>query len=867
MEVSDLGGSWSIASTDGEYRLQATMPGSLFAELESRGEFGERGISYRENNRRCLEVADREFVFTREFELPPSWRREGRKLFIEADGLDTLATLYLNGAEIGRAANMHRRFRFELRPSLLEERNRLEIRFGNALQHCRDEWPRRSLWHAYDTSPDIAFPGFNAIRKSHCSFGWDWGPIVPDVGIWRGIRLVAYEGIALAEPRIVQHHSGQDGNRSVALEIRAEFERFDDEALQWSATLIDPQGRSRPIALDAEGVGEILVADPELWWPNGLGAQALYRLELAALRDGRCLQARSVSLGLRSLSVRRERDSWGESFEFVVNGLSFFARGADWIPEDLALARVGRDRTERLIADAAQANFNCLRVWGGGVYPSDDFYDLCDRYGLVVWQDLMYACALYDVADPSFRENMVEEVRDNLRRIRYHASLGLICGNNEMEWGFVEWGLDKAPAASKSEYLLQYQELFPSIVKELCPDVFYWPASPSSGGDFDDPNSPDRGDCHFWAVWHGNQDYAEYRRHYFRFMSEFGFESFPSMKTIESFTLPEDRNVFSPVMEDHQRCVGGNAKILAYAAKYFRAPGDLGQAVYLSQVSQVEAQRAGIEHWRRNRGRCMGSIYWQLNDNWPVASWASIDSEGRWKLLHYAVKKAYAPLLLSSFVKDTPVRTAAERRGLALPATSGHYDAPPAVVELHLSNENAAPVAGRLSWELVSLDGEELRSGQSAIEAGAFSSALAETLDFQDLVQGRELPRNAVLAYRAIMAGGEILDGFQVFLPYKALDIRKPRISIEPILGEAMDGASSGRRLVKLSSDRPAFFVTLEHPELDLIFSDNGFFLDGRHPLIVEIVAARNGREKLKAIPEGIEASLAVSSLADAFAR
>ena len=302
--------------------------------------------------------------------------------------------------------------------------------------------------------------------------------------------------------------------------------------------------------------------------PSGLGEQPLYTLDFKLLDDEDAIDDHSIRIGLRTLTVEQEKDEWGQTFNFLCNGVSVFARGANYIPEDVFLNRNGSYTTEHLIKDCANANYNFFRVWGGGVYPSDKVFDLCDEYGLIVWQDMMFACAIYDTRNDEFMENVKHELRDNLRRIRHHACIGLICGNNEMEWAFEEWGLNPTKE-ERAEYLKQFQFVLPEIVKETCPELFYWPSSPSSGGNFENPNDPGRGDCHYWDVWHGNKDFSDFKNHYFRFMSEFGFESFPSMKTIRSFTKEEDLNIFSPIMEEHQKCVGGNGKILTYISKYF----------------------------------------------------------------------------------------------------------------------------------------------------------------------------------------------------------------------------------------------------------------------------------------------------------
>ncbi|NQV02827.1 MAG: glycoside hydrolase family 2 protein, partial [Bacteroidia bacterium] len=546
------------------------------------------------------------------------------------------------------------------------------------------------------------------------------------------------------------------------------------------------------------------ICDPELWWPNGLGSQPLYKVSCFLVykeedEDNTVIDEWSNMIGLRTLTVDQHADDWGETFQFLVNGTAIFARGANYIPEDVYLTRTSREKTEKLIRACCEANFNCIRVWGGGVYPDDYFYDLCDQYGLIVWQDCMFACAIYDIKNDNFLADISAEIRDNLLRIRHHASLGLICGNNEMEWFFTDYDTFFQTKEHEYEYLKQYHMAIPAIVEEVCQEVFYWTSSPSSGGYFDKPNDPDRGDCHYWAVWHGNKDFIEYTKHYFRFMSEFGFESFPSMKTIAAFAEVEDMNIFSPVMEDHQRRIGGNGKILNYIARYFRYPKDLDSLIYVSQLSQSEALRHGIEHWRRNRGRCMGSIYWQLNDNWPVASWSSIDYYGRWKSLHYMVKRAYHNTLISC--SDNGDDT----------------------VGIWLSNENSTEIEGELEWQLVTLLGDILEQGSTEVkagEAGAFTSKQLLELDCKPLqIQGDGYgtpERECMLFFTFITAGGEKFYGSHCFAPWKSLSLQNPGLTAAV---ESRDDAI----VVMIEAQYPALFVELDLAGGDCIFSDNYF--------------------------------------------
>ena len=430
---------------------------------------------------------------------------------------------------------------------------------------------------------------------------------------------------------------------------------------------------------------------------------------------------RELRIGLRTLTIHREKDEWGESFCHCVNGVDVFAMGADYIPEDNLLPRVNRERTRRLLEDAAAANMNAIRVWGGGYYPEDYFYDLCDEMGFLVWQDFMFACAAYDFTE-EFEANLRAEFTDNIRRLRHHASLALWCGNNEIE-SFVPYGMWVDNKKLIADYIKLYEYMLPKLVKEEDPQTFYWPSSPSSGGSFDEPSADNRGDNHYWAVWHGLKPFTDYRNHLFRYASEFGFQSFPCMATIESFTEPGDRNLYSYVMEKHQRNASANGKIAEYLSQTYLYPSTLDTFVYASQLLQAQAMQYGVEHWRRHRGQCMGTLIWQLNDCWPVTSWASIDYYGRWKALHYYEKRFFAPVLVSceeegTLTQDTNVN--AEPFPLKKSA------------RLNVCNESRQEFRGTVRWSLRRPDASVIREGSAEVTVPALSAVWLDKLDFDD---------------------------------------------------------------------------------------------------------------------------------------
>ena len=628
MEKLNLCGIWTMTGEDGR-SFPSEVPGSVLKTLLDRGAIPDPFDGLNEFAA-CEETRQR-WCFERTFRVPEA-AAETAEADLVFDGLDTLATVELNGQAAARTDNMHRTWRIPVGKLLRAGENRIRVSFDPAMDYVEK---------AAEENPEVTYPGGSSLkgtgflRKAHYMFGWDWGPRLPDAGIWREARIEFYDS-RLEDIRVHQKHETGRVKLEVLVQTGAE-EAF--------LELTDPEGSVIAGTQTAPGEPAVLtVEQPELWWPNGLGGQPLYTLKVTAMTGGRAEDERILRLGLRTMTVLRTPDEWGESFAMCCNGVPFFAMGGDYIPEDNLLTRMNREKTRKLLQDCRDCCFNSIRVWGGGVYPDDNFFDLCDEMGLVVWQDMMFACNTYKLSD-AFRESVVREAEDNLRRIRHHASLGLISGNNEMETAWLNWGEVK----DQPEYLKQeYLELFEHLLKETCereaPDIFYWPSSPSSGGGFDDPDSLDRGDVHDWSVWPGRKPFSDFAERFPRFCSEFGFESFPCMDTLRSFVHDErDMNPFSRVMESHQKCLSGNATMLFYLSQTLRYPFSMEKLVHASQWLQAEAMRAGVEHWRRNRGRCMGAIFWQINDCWPVASWAAIDSAGRWKALQYRARRFFAP--------------------------------------------------------------------------------------------------------------------------------------------------------------------------------------------------------------------------------
>ena len=797
MQIQLLNGSWRMRQCGLDVWHDAVVPGSVYADLMRDGTMPDP--FWRENELQFFELMKNSFEYTRTFTVDASMLKHPR-VVLRCFGLDTLAHVTVNGVSVGDADNMHITWGFDVGAVLHEGENTITVVFDSPINYCLAEYKKRPCWGSTD-----AIPGFGHLRKPHMMFGWDWGPRLPDAGIWRDIRLEGIDAARLESVRVDQCH--EDGR--VTLTLHPDIDG-DAAACTLEAKLTAPDGTVIPFEN-----GTAVVENPQLWWPNGYGDQPLYTVEARLLADGAEQDVWTRRIGLRTLSVSREKDEWGEEFCHIVNGVKVFAMGADYIPEDNIYPRITPERTRRLLEDAKLANFNAIRVWGGGYYPDDFFYDICDELGLMVWQDLMFACSFYDLT-PAFDRSIRLEAEQNIRRIRHHASLALICGNNEMEQ-FMALGeyvlthdFPEVPRYSRentrrshvADYIKMFSYILPAVAQKEAPQTFWWPSSPSSGGDFDNPQDPDRGDVHYWDVWHGEKPFTEYRKFFFRYASEFGFQSFPNLPTVETFTEPRDRNVFSRIMERHQRNTAANGKILSYLSQTFRFPDSFDHLLYASQLLQAEAIRYGVEHWRRNRGRCMGAIIWQLNDCWPVASWASIDSLGRWKALHYAAKRFFAPVMLSVH----------EEGELSQNPKINEFHPEPIErsARMNIANESRRDIRGTVTWALRTPDGKAVKEGSFEVDVPALTSVWLDKLTFDDAST-----TGHYFSCELTVDGEVISRSTALFCAPKHFEFADPQLKA----GE--DGDT-----VTVSASAYARSVCLESDDPDLLLEDNYFDLN-----------------------------------------
>lgn len=834
-----IGDNWQMRRVgDAEFQA-AVVPGSVYTDLLRNGSMEDP--FFKDNEDKALKLMEEDYEYMTVFDCAAGIL-DSHRVVLRFDGVDTIADIYLNGTHIGAPENMHRVWEYEVKELLEEQENELRVVFHSPLKFIEEAF-KVSQTHGSEDAMD----GFVNIRKAHCMFGWDWGAHLPDAGLYRPVTLLGVGAARIDSVYVTQEHA--DGEVVLSFEVDVEgcdeldgcdcdfdiagsadmydfdmgydpdfgepedstYDQGDVYAmdgaelagpargLHYCVKITDPNGEVRIVDGSPDSV---TITDPMLWWPNGYGEQYLYTVEVSLLFEDEVLDVWTRRIGLRTMTVNTEKDEWGNKFATQVNGVDIFAMGADYIPEDHLLGRVTPQTTRTLLEKCKWANFNAIRIWGGGYYPEDWFYDICDELGIVVWQDFMFACAVYDLT-PEFEENIREEFIDNVKRLRHHASLGLWCGNNEMEDFVNQRNSWVTKPQEVRDYLFMYERIIPEVLREYDPQTFYWPSSPSSGGSFDDPQDPNRGDVHFWQVWHGNAPFTEYRKYFFRYLSEFGFQSFPTMKTIEQISDdPADYNIFSYVMEKHQRNGSANGKIMNYMQQTYRYPSEFQTVLYASQLLQADGIRYGVEHFRRNRGRCMGAIYWQLNDCWPVASWSSVDYCGRLKALHYYAKRFFAPLMISC-----------EEQGMmsAGKDMNHQYFEFEKSIRLNVANETRQDEKVTVRWALRNPKAEILQSGEQELTVPALTSVWMDKVEFPDVDMFSEYISYELLKDGEVISGGTVNFSYPKYFKYE-----NPNLTYE-VNGDE----------ITVKADVYAKSVEILNENEDLILSDNYFDMNG----------------------------------------
>jgi len=806
-EIS-LNGKWKLINKERNINSEVDVPGSVFYEL-IKGNFIENPF-YGTNEEGVKWVYLDKWLYEKSFSLNGEQLCK-KNIELVFYGLDTYSEIRLNGSFILKTDNMHRTYRIELndnrRKFLKVGENTLQVHFDSnvlkAQEYLKKMNYNQKMFEEYQ--PGYALPGVEAIRKSYYSFGWDWGPKLPDIGIWRNVELKIFDSQCIYNVYIKPEILFDDDSSRVLkafFEIDVDLRRPNSENEWLMFRIFDPDGNliKEHKARDRENGLNIEITDPKLWWTHDLGEQNLYKIEVLLMYKDANIQKKSYKAGLRKIDLVRREDRWGETFYFKINNIPIFAKGANWVPVDNFIQR-GREKKlyENLILDAKRANMNMLRVWGGGLYEDDRFYDLCDESGILVWQDFTFACKPTP-DDEDFVDNVKREVEDNIIRLRNHPSLCIWVGNNEIEEGWLYWKFDELCPDLKKNYVDTFEKIIPELVNKFDGIRPYWPSSPSSGGNFDDPQSPNRGDSHFWDVWHASKPFSSYKKFNSRFMSEFGFESFPDIKTVKMFCPADQMEMFSEVMLSHQKNPSGNEKILKYMKDRFAIPDRFWKKIIVSQITQGEAIEFGVEHWRRNRNEnhCMGALYWQLNDCWPVASWSSIDYFGRWKALHYMAKRFFNPMLVS-------------------------VDDEKNLVRIWVTNDSKEEFRGLLRYEIFNFDGDKISENSEIIYSKKLESEIIKEFDLKEL----NLNKEEIIIFNSLedSSGKEVYRGAKFFRTPKSIPLTDPKISF------SMEGESK----LTVRTEENSLFVFLYSDKHDFICSDNYFHMRKNEKRIVEV--------------------------------
>lgn len=829
-EMIEISENWIFSENQANQWMDAAVPGCVHTDLIQNGVIEDPFFRLNEHSVQWVDKKD--WVYKTQLDVPPTFLKKQR-IVLEFKGLDTYADVFLNDQLILEADNMFREWEVDVKNTLQPGSNELKILFHSPVNTALDKYdnyPHRILTSDNDLAKIGQVPGEKAVsphvRKAQCHFGWDWGPRLVSSGIWKPICLKAWNGARITDVRIIQNSLEND-----LAQLTGVFEIESEEPVTASLSLeVNGSVLTTRETEIRKGVHEyelsFEIKEPRRWWTNGLGDAYLYNVSgILESTEGR--QQISHKIGLRTVEVVRDKDEEGTSFLIKLNGHPVFMKGANYIPSDAFLDRVSPEKYEKIILTAKESNFNMLRVWGGGIYEKDLFYDLCDKHGILVWQDFMFACNMYP-GHPEFLESVAKEAVDNIKRLRNHPSIALWCGNNEILsawylWGWKEKAEVENPAGADAQWKA-YKDIFldvlPGAVAENDPGRFYWASSPQSGDSIAEDLA--NGDCHYWGVWWGKESFENYHSYLARFMSEYGFQSFPELKTVKQYAVEEDFDIYSDVMQSHQRSSIGNVTIETYMLRDYRKPKDFEAYLYLSHVLQAEGVKKAMEGHRIAMPYNMGSLYWQINDCWPVASWSSTDYYLRWKALQYFSKKAFAEVLIAPRNED-------------------------GIMKLHVVSDRLSSFEATLSLRLLNFSGNVIQSEEKQVTVPANASTVQFEIQVEKLL-GSKKANEVLLEAKLLENMKEISSNHFYFTPIKEIDLPKPEIKLET------SNTEKGFML-ELSSDVLAKNVYLS-------MDGEGFFSDNYFDLLPGEIKRVHLTTELKA---GIKREIRVRTIRDTY--
>lgn len=780
--IVNLNEHWQLADANHRYSVPIAVPGDVHSALIDAGRLEDP--YFRDNEFAVDWVNQTAWTMVRELTLDAA--ATDQHLVLELDQIDGIGKIYINDELVGETQSQFIQYRFDVSQYLEAGVNNLRIEFAVA----RDVAAAKAEAYAFELpgSLNCRIPHSNLLRTAACHAGWDWNICLMPLGVYGAINLLCFATHAIEDVKIEQHFDED----VVTVLVSASVQVNTAVDVDISLSLCGINTHMQQALHSGAHIIQLSVAvpNPVRWWPAGAGEQALHPLHLV-IGD----QQYSRTIGLREVKLIQSADADGSGFALEINRRALFMRGANWIPADALPQRIEQDSVRELLESTVDANMNMLRVWGGGQYEPDWFYAMCDELGIMVWQDFMFSCSHYPAADPAWLRLVKTEARQQLRRLSGFASVVLWCGDNELV-GALKWF--EVTRNHRDRYLANYVRLnhtLESIADEELSDRPFWASSPSVGRlDYGDGWKNDAaGDMHFWDVWHEAQPFSAYQDIHPRFCSEFGFQSFPSLPVTETFTEEGDRNVSSRVMDVHQRNVGGNARIVETLVRYFRFPDNFEELLFLSQCQQAMAIRTAVEYWRSTKPHCMGTLYWQLNDTWPVASWASLEYGGGWKLLHYAARRFFSPLLV-----------------VLVPGHSRFGQAGQLLLKVISENVHATPL--QIDLQAIDMHGKQTPFESLMVTAIPDDSTLVTTLSEADIPSGQ------FLRIQWKNADGNVLGENEYWPePYKHYSLPKPNIDI------SVESNNDGEWIL-LSTDKPAFFVSLNLGGA-AVYSDNGFTL------------------------------------------
>ena len=788
---------WKLHLNNKEDWIDARVPGNVHLDhLENRKIpdpfFGQ-------NEAELQWISDEDWTYKLMFE-PDKDLMERKNIILFFHGLDTHADIFLNNIKVLSAHNMFHPWSANVKDVIKDGMNNLEIHFRSPLKEVSGQM--NSIDHALPADNDQAGKTSPYTRKAPYHYGWDWGPCLVTSGIWKEVELIGWEDWYVDQLQIKNKNVSKDtAELEVELTVLSDISEGISVCVRESLSGKDFKKifRMEPGANDLSFT--ISIDNPDLWWPVGHGDQILHEFFLTIETKER-EEHHERRLGIRDVKIRRDKDEKGESFEIHVNGIPIYSKGANWIPADYFVERLTRDDYKRLLNDAIRANMNTLRIWGGGIYESDHFYELCDEMGIMVWQDFMFACSMYPGND-EFLDSVEKEARYQVNRLKGYASVILWCGNNEIASGWLSWGWkEELPISVWQDYKKLFHELLPKVCHELDPERFYWPSSPGHGIDQSDEDQIyGKGDNHYWGVWHGGDEFDAFEDNVGRFMTEYGMQSFPATSTIESFADKKEWVLDSAIMNAHQKASLGTGNLMKYIEDQYRVTNDFDSVTGLSQIMQAESIRFAVEAHRRHMPYCMGTLYWQFNDCWPVISWSSIDYKGNWKALHYSARNFFKPVIVS--LRDLED-----------------------VVNVHVVNDRHYGLDAVVKIGLFGFNGDLLFEDSFSMEVKQFSSCIARSIDKTVLLDGRDL---STLVLRAELTSNResLSKSHQFFKKPKELKIPPPEFEHEVKY-------LNGKYEITIRSSSFLYQLHFISSQVRGVFSDNYFNMLPNEVIVIE---------------------------------